>query len=181
MNDPVRELAERLAGGMEKRFGWRRSIDVRPDHRAARARPRVIEGVPGTGKTLAVRALRCCSAGVPAHRFHARPDAFRRRRHDRLQPADRAVQHAHRADRGQRRARRRSESHAAQDAVGAAGGDGRRTRHDRRHSVSVAAAVLALRDAKPDRIRGNVSASRGAAGPLHAQSRVVVPAGVAGA
>ena len=132
----------------------------------------LIEGVPGTGKTLAVRAL-AVLLGLEFRRIAFTPD---------LMPSDvvgttvfnpQTAQFATRIGPivGQRRARRRGQPHAAQDAVGAARGDGRGPRHDRRRALSAAAAVLALRDAEPDRVRGDLSAARGAARPLHGQGR----------
>ena len=91
----VKELAERIATGMD-------AVVVDADRTAFAltvallARGHVlIEGVPGTGKTLAVRAL-ALLLGLDFRRIQFTPDldADRRRRHDRLQSANRGVQHA---------------------------------------------------------------------------------------
>ena len=135
MNNSAAEVAGRLSAGMEQVLVGADRMTLGLTDRAARARPRADRRRSGHGQDAGgARARGAARPGVPPHRVHARSDAVRRRRNDRLQSADRAVHDAHRSDRRQRRARRRSQSHAAQDAVGAARSDGRGTRHDRRRA-----------------------------------------------
>ena len=72
-------------------------------------------------------------------------------------------------------ARRRDQPRHAEDAVGAARGDGRAAGDGRRHDAPAAVAVLRARDAEPDRDGGHLPAARGAARPLPLQGAARVP------
>ena len=85
----------------------------------------LLEGVPGVAKTLLVRTLAAAlAAGVQARAVHPGPDARRRHRLAGLRRPHRRV----RVPRGpgvhQPAAGRRDQPHPAEDAGGAAGGDG---------------------------------------------------------
>ena len=75
----------------------------------------------------------------------------------------------------QRRAGRRDQPHAAQDAGRAAGGDAGGPGHDRRRVAPAARPVPRARHAEPDRVRGHVPAARGAARPLPRARRDRLP------
>ena len=173
----VSELAGRLAEGMDRAVvDAQRTAFALTVALLARGHA-LIEGVPGTGKTLAVRALAAAARRrVPAHSVYARPDAGRRRRHDgfqsarppsfrtRLGPIFANVVLADEINRTPPK---------TQAALLEAMEEGQR--HDRRRAASAAAAVSRLRDAKSDRIRRHVSAARSAARPLHGKIATDVP------
>ncbi len=94
----------------------------------------LLEDVPGTGKTSLAKAIANTVQGsAVAHPVHARPAAERRhRRHD-LRPADLAIRVPPGPDLRHDRARRRDQPGIAEDAVGAARGDGGGAGHRRRH------------------------------------------------
>ena len=71
----------------------------------------------------------------------------------------------------QLRARRRDQPRAGQGAVGAARGDGRAARVDRRQDLRRARAVPRARHPEPDRVRGRLPAARGAARPVPHEGR----------
>ena len=76
----------------------------------------------------------------------------------------------------QHRARRRDQPRVAEDAVGAARGDGGAPGHRRRRTrYPLAAAVHGDRDPEPDRARGHLSPARGAARPLPHADRDGLP------
>ena len=83
-----------------------------------------------------------------------------------LRPAHTRVRVPARADLRQRRPRRRDQPRDAEDAVRAARGDGRAAGDGRRRDAAAPRAVPPARDREPDRARGHVPASRGAARPL---------------
>ena len=171
MSSSVQEIAGRLADGMER-------IVVGADRLtlgltiALLARGHVlIEGVPGTGKTLAVRAL-ALLLGLEFRRIAFTPD---------LMPSDVVGTTVFNPQTAQFTTRTgpifanvvladEVNRTPPKTQVGAARSDGRGARYDRRGPVSAAAAVPALRDAEPDRIRRNVSAAGSAARPFHDQS-----------
>ena len=66
-------------------------------------------------------------------------------------------------------ARRRDQPHAAEDAVGAARGDGGAAGLGRRPAAAAARPVLRDRHPEPGRVRGHLPAARGAARPVPAQ------------
>ena len=84
------ELAERLRGGVERVIAGNERTSFAFLDRAASANGHIlIEGVPGNGEdALRAHVRGAARRAVPAHPVHARPDARRRRRHDRLQSAD---------------------------------------------------------------------------------------------
>ena len=137
----------------------------------------LLEGVPGTAKTLMVRSLAAVlGLRVRAHPVHARPDAERHRRHARLRPADAARSgwrkrpDVHRAAAG-----RRDQPRAGQDAERAARGDAGAPGLDRRPAPPARRVLHRVRHAEPGRARGHLSAARGAARPLPAQGRGRLP------
>ena len=108
----------------------------------------------------------------PAHRahpVHRRPDARRRHRFAHLRHGDRPLRVPRRAGVHQPAARRRDQPHAAQDPVGAAGGDGGAPGLGRGPAAPAARPVLRHRHAEPGRVRGHLSAARGATGPVPRQ------------
>ena len=72
-------------------------------------------------------------------------------------------------------ARRRDQPRHAQDAVGAARGDGGAHRHRRRHDARAGGAVPGARDDEPARSRGHLRAARGADRSLHGDARDRLP------
>ena len=112
---------------------------------------------------------------VPAHPVHARPRAGRPRRHAHLPPEHGHVRHRARPGLLQLPARGRDQPRARQGAVGAARGHAGADRHDRRHDARRREAVPRHGDAEPDRVRGHLSAARGAGRPLHAQGAGRLP------
>ena len=74
------------------------------------------------------------------------------------------------ADLRQHHSRRRDQPRAGQGAGRAARGDAGEAGDDRRHDVQARGAVPRAGDAEPDRAGGDVSASRSAGRPLHAQA-----------
>ena len=120
------------------------------------------------GKTVLAKSVaRSLRPLVLAAAVHARPPADGRHRRERLQPALGGVRVPAGAGLRERPPRRRDQPRLAEDAVGAARGDAGGAGHDRRRDLRARAAVLRRRDAEPDRVRGDVSAARGAARPLH--------------
>ena len=131
---------------------------------------------PGVAKTLAVETLaRTVSRHVLAAAVHPRPRPVRHRRHPHLPGRRRELRHRARPDHGQLRPRRRDQPGAGEGAVGAARGDGRAARDDRRPALRRAAAVPRARHAEPDRVRGRLPAARGAARPLPDEDRRRLP------
>ena len=137
-------------------------------------------GVPGPGQDAAhPDAVGRAGAVVRAHPVHARSHAGGHHRNRRARGGPRhrppRVPLRARADLRQRRARRRGEPHAAEDAGRPAPvdagvpGDGGRT------DVRAAAAVSRLRHAEPHRAGGDLSPARGAARSLHVPDRRRLP------
>ena len=128
----------------------------------------LLEDVPGTAKTILARAIAGSIDGVEFSRIQCTPDLqptdatglsiFDQEHRDVRVPAGPAVR--------ERRARRRDQPGDAEDAVGAARGDGRAPGHGRRRHAAASRPVPADRDREPDRVRGHVPAARGAARPL---------------
>ena len=132
----------------------------------------LLEGVPGLAKTLTVKTLaRICGAGIPAHPVHGGLDARRRHWNERLQPRHQRVHAASRTHLHGLAAGRRNQSHDGAHAGRAARSHGRAAGHDRRGSLSSRAELHRVRDAKSGRVRGNVSASRGATGPFSLENQ----------
>ena len=137
----------------------------------------LMEGVPGVAKTLLVRTLagvaRCRDATGPVH---PGPDA---RRHHRLD-GDRRPGRRAELPRGpavhQPAAGRRDQPDAAQDPVGAAGGDGGGPGLGRRGLAPAAAPLPGGRHPEPGRVRRHLPAARGPARPVPAQDRAADPA-----
>ena len=107
---------------------------------------------------------------------HSGPAADRRDRRQRLQPAHERVRVQARPGVRERPPRRRDQPRVPEDAVGAPRGDAGDPGHDRRRDVRARAAVLRGGHAEPDRVRGDVSAPRGAARPLHGAPVARLPA-----
>ena len=128
----------------------------------------LVEDYPGVGKTALARAL-VAHARLPvrARAVHRRPAPGRHRRRQHLQPARAALRVPARPDLRQRRAGRRDQPRLAQDAVRPARVHAGAPRHRRRALARAGAAVHGLRDAEPGRVRGHLSAARGAGRPLH--------------
>ena len=97
---------------------------------------------------------------------HARPPADRRHGHVRLRPEDARLRVPSRADLHERPARRRDQPRDAEDAVGAARGDGRGPGDRGRGDDAAPEPVLPARDGQPDRVRRHLPAAGGAARPL---------------
>ena len=127
----------------------------------------LIEDVPGLGKTTLARCL-ARSIGGAYSRIQFTPD---------LLPGDITGVQVYRqgaeqfefhpgGDLRQRRAGRRDQPRHAEDAVGAARGDGRAHGHGRLGAARGAAAVPGGRHAEPDRDGGHLPAARGAARPV---------------
>ncbi len=110
-----------------------------------------------------------------AHPVHARPPAHRRHRPGDLQPEDTRLRVPARAGLRQRPARRRDQPGDAEDAVGAARGDGRAPGDGGRGHPAAARPVLRDRDRESDRAGGHVSPARGAARPLRAADVARLP------
>ena len=137
----------------------------------------LMEGVPGTAKTLLVRTL-AAALSVDTKRVQFTPD---------LMPGDITgsmvidSRQAGRADlpRGpglhQPAARRRDQPDAAQDPVRAAGGDGGGPGLGRRRLPQGARAVPGRRHPEPDRVRRHLPPARGAARPVPAQGGAADP------
>ena len=132
----------------------------------------LIEGVPGLGKTLLVRAL-AQALSLPHARVQFTPDMMPSdiTGHAVLDPSTRELRvrarpgvHAHAAG-------RRDQSRAGQDAERAARGDAGIPGDARRADAAAAEAVHGAGDAEPGRDRRHVSAARGAARPLPVQDR----------
>ena len=137
----------------------------------------LLEDVPGTAKTVLARAIAGSVDGarVLAHPVHARPAADGRHRALGLQPARSRLRVPARTGVRERPPRRRDQPRDAEDAVGAARGDGGAAGHDRRRHARAARAVPRPRDREPDRAGGHVPASRGAARPLLPAHRARLP------
>ena len=136
----------------------------------------LIEGVPGLAKTLTIKTVADVLGGqLPAGPVHARPRAGRPRRDADVPRAARTASTRARPGLLQLPARRRDQPRARQGAVGAARGDAGAAGHDRQGDPRRAVAVPRDGDAEPDRVRGHVSAARGAGRPLHAQGARRLP------
>ncbi len=139
----------------------------------------LIEGVPGIGKTLIVRSL-AEALNLSFNRIQFTVD---------LMPADiTGTRIINERPDGRREfvfvpgtdlrappARRRDQPRDAEDAVGAARGDGRAAGHGRRLELPARRAVLRARHAEPDRDGRDLSAARGAARSLPLQGAARVP------
>ena len=125
----------------------------------------LLVGVPGLAKTLMIRTL-ADGMNLTFNRIQFTPD---------LMPSDitgteilqedkatgpAGVPVRARADLRQRRAGRRDQPHAAEDAGGAARSDAGAAGHRRRHAAPAAGPVLRAGDAEPDRAGRHVSAAR---------------------
>ena len=128
----------------------------------------LLEDVPGTAKTVLARAIAGSVDGAVFSRIQCTPD---------LQPTDvtglsdlQPARPRLRVPAGpglrERPPRRRDQPRDAEDAVGAARGDGRAAGDDRRRHPRAARAVPRARDREPDRAGGHVPAAGGAARPL---------------
>ena len=136
----------------------------------------LLEDYPGLAKTLAARSF----AAGDQHRLqpdpvHARPDALRRHRLVDLEPARRRLPLPSGADLHQPPPRRRDQPRATEDPGRAARGDAGAAGHDRGRHPPARPPVPRPRDAEPDRVRGDLSAARGAARPLPAAGRLRLP------
>ena len=107
----------------------------------------LVEGVPGTGKTLLAKSL-AAAIGGRFGRVQCTPDLLpgRRHRHLGVRPGHRRVGVPSRADLRQRRARRRGEPRVAAHAGRAARADGGAPGHRRRRDAPAARSVLPRRD-----------------------------------
>jgi hypothetical protein len=102
------------------------------------------------------------------HPVHARPDALRRHRLVGLQPARGRLRVPARPHLHEPPARRRDQPRPAEDAGCAARGDAGAAGDVRGRDSPARAALPRARDAEPARVRGHLSASRGATRPVPA-------------
>ena len=132
----------------------------------------LLEGVPGLAKTLAVKSL-AAAIGGQFQRIQFTPD---------LVPADLTGTRVYRQHSGefetslgpgllQPAARRRDQPGAGQGAERAARGDAGAPGHHRARDLPRTQPVPRHGDAEPDRVRGHLSAARGAGRPLHDEGR----------
>ena len=164
---PSRPLAKLARERRDRRAGQDRADQAR----ARRAR---VPAGTCSSRTCPARRRRCspdrsrARSRVPrvAGPVHARHPADRRHRLVRLRPADARVRVPPRAGVRERPARRRDQPRDAEDAVGAARGDGRASGDGRRRHARAPGPVPAARDGEPDRAGGDVPAAGGAARPL---------------
>ena len=160
----------RAAAPREHRDGRSREAGGDParPRGADQRRPRPVRGRPGTAKTVLARAIAGSIEGAVPSRIQCTPDlqptdvtglsVFDQRAAAVRVPAGPAVR--------ERPAGRRDQPRDAEDAVGAARGDGRATGDGRRRHARPPRAVLPDGDREPDRVRGHVPAARGAARPV---------------
>ena len=142
----------------------------------------LIEGVPGPREDAddqdhGRRARRV----VRARPVHSRPRAVGPRRNADLPTAGGHVRHRARPRLLQLPPRRRDQPRAREGAVGAARGHAGAPGDDRARHASRAVAVPRHGDPEPDRVRGDVSAPRGADRPLPAEGAHRLPAARRGA
>ena len=136
----------------------------------------LLEDFPGLAKTLAARSFAQVSEhALHAHPVHARSHALGRDGLVDLEPARRRLRVPPRADLHQPPPLGRDQPRAAEDAGGAARGDAGASGDDRRRHARPRAALPRDRDAEPDRVRGHVSAPRGAARSLPPAHGVRLP------
>ncbi len=140
----------------------------------------LLEGVPGLAKTLDDQhAEPHAESQFQPHPVHPRPHARRHHRHgrDRGEPqhGDAGVPFSRGPAVLPRHPRRRDQPHAAEDAGGAAGGDAGAAGDGGPRAARLVRSVLRAGHAEPHRAGGDLSASRGAARPLHVQGLREVP------
>ena len=130
-------------------------------------------------------AFRSPRPALPADPVHPGPDALGHHRngHHPGEPGDREAQPGVRSRPGlrQHRAGGRDQPHPPEDPVGPAGGDAGTPGDRPGPHLSAARALLRLRHPEPDRTRGHLPASGGAARPLPVQHHHRLPAGGPGA
>ena len=127
----------------------------------------LIEGVPGRGEDAAGEGAGPRGGRrISAHSVHARLDACRYHRHERLRPEDARIPPGARADFHQFLTGRRNQSRTGENTIGSAGSHARTAGDDRSRDLRAAAGIRCVRNAKPDRASGHISASGGAEGPL---------------
>ena len=137
----VRDQAGDRRAGPARRADARRPAGAGPP--AARGRSRRGEDARGGDAREGPRRL------LRAHAVHARPGALRHPRNPHLPPGPRGVRHRARPGGRELRARRRDQPRAGQGAVGAARGDGRAARVDRRHTYPMPVPFLVLATQNP--------------------------------
>ena len=102
----------------------------------------LFEDVPGTAKTVLARAIaQSIEGAAPPDPVHPGPSADRRHGSLDLEPAGPGLRVQSRPDLRARRPRRRDQPRDAEDAVGAARGDGGAPGHDRRRHAGAERAV----------------------------------------
>ena len=147
-------------------------------HRRARLpRPRALRRRAGHRQDRAGARDRPLDRGLGVRPcpVHAGPPALGRDRREHLRPEAPRLRVPPGAALRQRRPRRRDQPGDAEDAVGAARGDGRAAGDDRRADLRAPAAVPRPRDGEPDRVRRRVPASRGAARPVLPEGAARLP------
>ena len=132
----------------------------------------LIEGVPGTAKTLLAQSF-AASLALRFGRVQFTPDLMPGDLLGRqsLQLPDQRLLADAGADLHRHPAGRRNQPHAAQDPGRAAAGDERTRGDHRRRDPSAWRRLHGRGDAKPDRAAGDLSAARSAARPLSVQDR----------
>ena len=137
----------------------------------------LIEDYPGVGNTVLAEPPPAPGRRTCPRPMHGGPAARGRDRHQRLQSARGAIRVPSRASVRERRAGRRGQPHFPQDPVGPAGVHAGAARDRRRPGARAGAAVPRHRDPEPHRVRGDLSPSRGSAGPVHGANRPGIPGG----
>ena len=139
----------------------------------------LLDDLPGVAKTLDGALVRDSHGAWRSGASSSPPTCF-----PRTSPAPRCSTSARRPSRSGRArcsrtsARRRGEPRAGQDPGRVARGDAGAAGDRRwRHATSARAAVPRRRDAEPDRVRGHLPTSGGAARPLHPAHRSRLPVG----
>ena len=141
-----------------------------------RRRPRAARGLPGPRQDARRPLVRAGARDRLRPRpVHARPDAGGRHRLVDLPPGRRDVRVPARAGLHEPAPGRRDQPRPAEDAVGAARGDGRAAGDDRGRDAPAGLAVPRHRHPEPDRVRGHLPAARGAARPLPDAARDRLP------
>ena len=180
-HDAGRDHHGALRGGARRNRtrGGGKALGAHADpHRGARARPRTHRRPARPGQD-ADRAILRRRAGAAIHpgAVHAGPAARGPARLDDLRHAVGPLRVPGRPHLHQPVARRRDQPHATQDPGGAARGDGRRPGQHRWRNPQAANAIHRSGHRQPDRVRGHLSAARGAARSVRDPAGAAIPLG----